>query len=60
MSAAPSPCERELAYYKRLVDELAAARLDTEHLQWALQAQLRQKNQGFLLLSRLTRTLAAR
>jgi signal transduction histidine kinase/CheY-like chemotaxis protein len=48
---------RELAYYKRQLDELAAARIVTEQRQWALQSQLRQKRQGFLLLSRLTRAL---
>jgi len=50
---------RELEYYKRHLDELAAARVTTEHRQWMLQAQLRQKKQGFLLLSRLSQTVGA-
>jgi len=48
---------RELAYYQRNLDELAAARIATEHRQWALGARLRQKNQGFLLLARLMQSL---
>jgi signal transduction histidine kinase/DNA-binding response OmpR family regulator len=48
---------RELAYYKRQLDELAAARVSTEHRQWVLQAQLRQRTQGFALLSRLAQAV---
>ncbi|CAN5732834.1 hypothetical protein BH11MYX4_BH11MYX4_01650 [soil metagenome] len=48
---------RELAYYKRHLDELAAQRISIEHHQWTLQMQVRQKKQGFQLLSRLARSL---
>lgn len=48
---------RELAYYKRHLDELAAQRISIEHHQWALHMQLRQKKQGFQLLSRLARSV---
>jgi hypothetical protein len=44
---------RQLAYYKRHLDELAAERIAIEHHQWALHMQLRQKKQAFQLLSRL-------
>src|SRR5262249_32484892 len=50
---------RELTYYKRQLDDLAAARVTTEHRQWVLQAQLRQKRQGFQLLSKLARSMGA-
>jgi signal transduction histidine kinase/DNA-binding response OmpR family regulator len=48
---------RELAYYKRHLDELAAQRISTEHHQWGLNVQLRQKRQGFQLLSQLARSI---
>ena len=51
--------QRELGYYKRHLDELAAQRISIEHHQWALQMQLRHKKQGFQLLSRLALSLGA-
>jgi signal transduction histidine kinase/CheY-like chemotaxis protein len=53
-----SDLARELAYYKRQLDELAAARVATEHRQYVLQAQLRQKNQGFSLLTKLAQAVS--
>jgi signal transduction histidine kinase/class 3 adenylate cyclase len=49
---------RELAYYKRHLDELAAQRISLEHHQWGLNIQLGQKRRGFQLLSQLARSIA--
>src|SRR4051794_12944988 len=50
---------RELAYYKKHLDDLAAERISIEHHIWTLQVQLRQKTQGFQLLSRLAHAFGA-
>ncbi len=48
---------KELAYYKRHLDEMAALQILAERQGWVLRAQVRQKRQGFQLLSKLARSV---
>jgi signal transduction histidine kinase/DNA-binding response OmpR family regulator len=51
---------RELAYYKRHLDALAAERIAVEHQRWDSRIRLRQKTNGIELLSTLARSFGAR
>jgi signal transduction histidine kinase len=53
------PLERELAYYKRQVDEVAGQNLKLEYAISGLRHEIRQKQQGFALLSQLQQSIGA-
>ena len=62
MSDAPTdltPEQRELAYYKRQVDTLAGENLKLEYVISGLRHELKQKRQGFALLSQLQGAIGA-
>jgi signal transduction histidine kinase/class 3 adenylate cyclase len=50
---------RELAYYRKRVDELAGVQLKIEYTVPALRHELAQKRQGFALLSQLQQSVSA-
>ena len=51
--------QRELAYYKRQVDEVAAHNLKLDYAISGLRHEVRQKQQGFALLSQLQQSIGA-
>lgn len=51
--------QRELAYYKRQVDEVAAQNLKLDYAISGLRHEVRQKQQGFALLSQLQQSIGA-
>ena len=51
--------QRELAYYKRQVDTLAGENLKLEYVLSGLRHELKQKQQGFALLSQLQESIGA-
>ena len=51
--------QRELAYYKRQIDEVAGQNLKLDYAISGLQHELRQKQQGFALLSQLQQSIGA-
>ena len=53
------PVQRELAYYKLQVDTLAGENLKLEYAISGLRHELRQKRQGFALLSQLQESIGA-
>ncbi|HYB46257.1 MAG TPA: GAF domain-containing protein, partial [Streptosporangiaceae bacterium] len=53
------PVQQELAYYKRQVDEVAGQNLKLDYAISGLRHQIRQKQQGFALLSQLQHTIGA-
>jgi signal transduction histidine kinase/class 3 adenylate cyclase/CheY-like chemotaxis protein len=53
------PVRQELAYYKRQVDELAGQNLKLDYEISGLRHHLRQKQQGFALLSQLQQSIGA-
>ena len=53
------PVQQELAYYKRQVDELAGQNLKLDYAISGLRHELRQKEQGFALLSHLQQSIGA-
>jgi signal transduction histidine kinase/DNA-binding response OmpR family regulator len=55
----PDAVQRELAYYKRQVDEVAGQNLKLDYAISGLRHQLRQKQQGFALLSQLQHSIGA-
>lgn len=55
----PNPLQREVDYYKRQLKSVAAQNMQYEFKLASVQYQLRQKRQGFALLSRLSNTLGA-
>jgi hypothetical protein len=57
-SAPESERERELAYYKRQCDTLAGENLKLEYVISGLRHELKQKRQGFALLSLLHESMA--
>jgi signal transduction histidine kinase len=57
--SAPEPVAQELAYYKRQVDEVAGQNLKLEYALSGLRHQVRQKQQGFALLSELQHSIGA-
>lgn len=56
---AMSEVERELAYYKRQVDTLAGENLKLDYVISGLRHELKQKRQGFALLSTLNDSIGA-
>ena len=56
---APESVAQELAYYKRQVDEVAGQNLKLEYAISGLRHQIRQKQQGFALLSELQHSIGA-
>src|SRR5690348_9529599 len=58
-AAAPTPEQRELAYYKRQVDTLAGENLKLEYVISGLRHELKQKRQGFALLSQMQESIGA-
>ncbi|HUQ83111.1 MAG TPA: ATP-binding protein [Gemmatimonadaceae bacterium] len=59
--ATPNPTtdQRELAYYKRQVDTLAGENLKLEYVISGLRHELKQKRQGFALLSQMQEAIGA-
>ena len=55
----PAPDPRELDYYKRQVDTLAGESLRLEYTISGLRHELRQKRQGFALLSQMQQSVGA-
>jgi signal transduction histidine kinase/class 3 adenylate cyclase len=55
----PEEIARELAYYKRRVDELSGENLKLDYTISGLRHELKQKRQGFALLSELQQTVGA-
>ena len=53
------PVQQELAYYRRQVDELAGQNLKLDYEISGLRHELRQKQQGFALLSHLQQSIGA-
>ncbi len=53
------PLRKQIDFYKRQVDELAGANLGLDYTVSGLQHELRQKRQGFALLSELQQTIGA-
>ncbi len=53
----PEQLRREIAYYKRQVSELAGANLKLDYMLPGLRHELRQKRQGFALLSQLQQSV---
>jgi adenylate cyclase len=53
------PVQQELAYYKRQVDELGAENLKRDYEISGLRHELRQKQQGFALVSQLQQSIGA-
>jgi signal transduction histidine kinase len=53
------PVRQELAYYKRQVDEVAGQNLKLDYAVSGLRHQIRQKQQGFALLSQLQHAIGA-
>ncbi len=51
--------QRELAYYKRQVDEVAGQNLKLDYAISGLRHEIRQKQQGFALLSQLQQSIGA-
>jgi signal transduction histidine kinase len=51
--------QRELAYYKRQVDEVAGENLKLDYAISGLRHEIRQKQQGFALLSQLQQSIGA-
>jgi signal transduction histidine kinase len=51
--------QRELAYYKRQIDEVAGQNLKLDYAISGLQHEIRQKQQGFALLSQLQQSIGA-
>jgi signal transduction histidine kinase/DNA-binding response OmpR family regulator len=56
---APESVAQELAYYKRQVDAVAGQNLKLEYALSGLRHQVRQKQQGFALLSQLQHSIGA-
>ena len=57
--AVPTEADRELAYYKRQVDSLAGENLRMEYILSGLRHELKQKREGFSLLSQLQESIGA-
>jgi hypothetical protein len=57
MSGRGDDRDRELAYYRRLLDEMAAEKMRLDHQHWMLRTQLRQKREAFQLLSTLAASI---
>jgi signal transduction histidine kinase/DNA-binding response OmpR family regulator len=55
----PDSVAQELAYYKRQVDEVAGQNLKLDYAISGLRRQVRQKQEGFALLSELQHTIGA-
>jgi signal transduction histidine kinase len=53
------PLQQELAYYNRQVDEVAGENLKLQYAISGLRHQIRQKQQGFALLSQLQQSIGA-
>lgn len=58
-SDAPEELQKELAYYKRRVDELSGENLKLDYTLSGLRHEIKQKRQGFALLSELQQTVGA-
>jgi signal transduction histidine kinase/class 3 adenylate cyclase len=55
----PNEVERELAYYKRQTDSLAGENLRMEYILTGLRHELKQKREGFALLSQMQESIGA-